>query len=330
MQTTNMADMLSEYQTNLKGFHTRINNELTILLYHGVTDIQSRGIENIQGKHIQASDFANQMEYLRKHCHVLSLDDFLEIQKGGDALPPKSTIVSFDDGFRNNYSIAAPIMEEHQVPAVFYISSGVVSTDIMFWVDILEDAINLSGKSTIRVRLDREEEFSIRNDREKLQALARIKGYCKTATAVEVDRIIQEIQEVTDVVATVNHSKNYQKIAWKELKEMHENSLFTIGGHALYHNILSSLGGDLLKKEIRASLDLLEINLQSPITHYSYPEGQSHHYNQEAIDQLKESGIVCSPSAICGMNSITEDPFHLKRIMVGFCGIPFPFWDPSI
>jgi len=325
-----MADMLSEYQANLKGFHTRINNELTILLYHGVTNIQSRGIENIQGKHIQALDFAMQMEYLRKHCHVLSLDEFLEIKKGGDTLPPKSTIVSFDDGFRNNYSIAAPILEEHQIPAVFYISSGVVSTDIMFWVDILEDAINLSAKSTINVKLDKEVEFSIRNNREKLQALARIKGYCKTATAVEKDRIIQETQEAAGVVAKVCHSDNYQKITWKELKEMHENSLFTIGGHALYHNILSSLEASLLKKEIRASLDLLEINLQSPITHYSYPEGQAYHYNQEVINQLKENGIVCSPSAICGMNSITEDPFHLKRIMVGFSGIPFPFWDTSI
>jgi len=325
-----MADMLSEYQANLKGFHTRINNELTILLYHGVTNIQSRGIENIQGKHIQALDFAMQMEYLRKHCHILSLDGFLEIKKGGDTLPPKSTIVSFDDGFRNNYSIAAPILEEHQIPAVFYISSGVVSTDIMFWVDILEDAINLSAKSTINVKLDKEVEFSIRNNREKLQALARIKGYCKTATAVEKDRIIQETQEAAGVVAKVCHSDNYQKITWKELKEMHENSLFTIGGHALYHNILSSMEASLLKKEIRASLDLLEINLQSPITHYSYPEGQAHHYNQEVINQLKENGIVCSPSAICGMNSITEDPFHLKRIMVGFSGIPFPFWDTSI
>jgi len=325
-----MTDMLSEYRATLNGFHSRIDNELTILLYHGVTDIQSRGIENIQGKHIPASNFSDQMEYLQKHCYVLSLDEFLEIQKSGDDLPPKSTIVSFDDGFRNNYSIAAPILEEHQVPAVFYISSGVVNTDIMFWVDILEDAINLSGKSTIRVRLDQEEEFSIRNDEEKLQALVRIKGYCKTATAVEKDRVIQEVQDAAGEVATVDHSENYQKISWKELKEMHENSLFTIGGHALYHNILSSLEGGLLKKEIRTSLDLLEINLKAPITHYSYPEGLAHHYNQEVIDLLKENGIVCSPSAICGLNPKTENPFHLKRVMVGFCGIPFPFWDSSI
>jgi len=324
------VDMLLEYRTTLNQFQTRIDRELTILLYHGVTHVRSKGIENIHGKHIQASDFADQMEYLRKHCHVLSINDFLEIQINGDLLPPRSVIVSFDDGFRNNYSVAAPILEEKRIPAVFYISSGIVNTDIMFWVDILEDSINLSEKKTIWIRLDQEKKFSIRNNEEKLQALIAIKGYCKTTSAKEKNRIIQELQDATGITATVDHSDNYQKISWKELKEMHENSLFTIGGHSLYHNILSSLECDLLKKEIRASLDLLEINLQSPIVHYSYPEGQAHHYNQEVIDLLIKNGIVCSPSAICGLNPVTEDPFHLKRIMVGIFGIPFPFRDSSL
>jgi peptidoglycan/xylan/chitin deacetylase (PgdA/CDA1 family) len=270
------------------------------------------------------------MQYIKKNCHALSIDEFLDIQKSGDALPPRSTIVSFDDGFRNNYSVAAPILEDYQIPAIFYISSGVVNTDIMFWVDILEDAINLSEKSTIRVRLDQEKEFSIRNYEEKFRALVAIKGYCKTASVTEKDRIIQDIQDATCITADVAHSANYQKISWKELKKMHSNTLFTIGGHSLYHNILSSLDIDLLKKEIQLSLDLLEINLQSPITHYSYPEGQAHHYNQEIIELLKGSGIVCSPSAICGLNQITENPFHLKRIMVGFCGMTFPFLNPLI
>jgi peptidoglycan/xylan/chitin deacetylase (PgdA/CDA1 family) len=330
MQLTNFADMLSDYRVSLSGFHSRVDNELTILLYHGVTKIRSMGIENIQGKHIEASDFANQMKYLRKYCYVLSLDEFLEIQRSRDTLPPKSTVISFDDGFQNNYSVAAPILEEYQIPAIFYISSGIVNTDMMFWVDILEDAINLSGKGAIRVRLDQDEEFSIRNNSEKLQALARIKGYCKTVTAVERDRIIQETQDATGVVAAVSHSENYQKISWRELREMHENSLFTIGGHSTYHNILSFLEGEELKKEVRASIELLELNLKAPIIHYSYPEGQAIHYNEEIIELLKNSGIVCAPSAICGLNDLATDPFHLKRVMVGFCNTPFPFWDPSI
>ena len=55
---------------------------------------------------------------------------------------------------------------------------------------------------------------------------------------------------------------------------MNDNSLFVIGGHSLYHNILSQLDANMLDKEIRSSLDLLEINLQTSIYHYSYPEGQ--------------------------------------------------------
>jgi len=160
--------------------------------------------------------------------------------------------------------------------------------------------------------------------------LKQIKGYCKSSTTLEKNRIVQEVQDAAGVVASVDHSPNYKKLSWKELQEMHRNPLFTIGGHSLYHNILSSLDNKSLAMEIRSSLDLLELNLGSSTLHYSYPEGQSRHYNQDVIQLLKNSGIICSPSAICGLNSIYEDPFHLKRVMVGFCGIPFPFWDSLI
>jgi peptidoglycan/xylan/chitin deacetylase (PgdA/CDA1 family) len=323
-------DMLLEYKTELNGFHKRIHHELTILLYHGVTRIRSKGIENNQGKHISESEFLDQMKYIRRYCNILSIDDFMEIKKNGDSLPPKSVIISFDDGFRNNYSVAAPILNDLRIPAIFYISSGIVNTDMMFWVDILEDSINLTNKKIICIDLEERKTFNIRNDEEKINALTAIKGYCKKTSSIEKDRIINQVQDVTGVVASVDHSENYQKITWKELKEMHRNSLFTIGGHSLYHNILSTLHNNLLKKEIRASLDLLEINLETQIKHYSYPEGRNNHYNQDVIGMLKELGIICSPSANCGLNAATVDPFHLKRIMVGFSGISFPFLDYTL
>ena len=116
MQLSNPSDLLRDYRLSLSGFQSRIDNHLTILLYHGVTDSHSIGIENDQGKHISAIEFRNQMKYISKNCHLLSIDDFLNLQKNGDNLPPRSVIVSFDDGFHNNYSTAAPILEKLYSP----------------------------------------------------------------------------------------------------------------------------------------------------------------------------------------------------------------------
>ena len=114
---------------------------------------------------------------------------------------------------------------------------------------------------------------------------------------------------------------------WQELKAMNASDLFIIGGHSLYHNILSMISPfEKLALDIDTSLALLKYHLDQEITHYSYPEGQAIHYNQTVIDYLKQQGIICCPSAIDGTNPQDSlDLFHLKRVMVGFMGREFPF-----
>lgn len=325
-----MNPLLAEYQRSLNGFHQRIKAEAAILLYHGVTKFTSKGVENYSRKHIDADEFYRQMLYLKNNCTVLSIDDFLELQAANDSLPPRSVIISFDDGFRNNYTTAAPILDELGLPAIFYISSGIVNTDLMFWVDAIEDCLNQTTNPEIRIKLHEQTYYSLNTVREKITALDTIKAYCKCVDAAEKNRVIDDIQTETGISPSVTHSPNYEKISWEELKELHSNSLFTIGGHSTYHQILTSLDKPMLKLEIRSSLDLLRINLEADIIHYSYPEGQPTHYNHTVINLLKENGIVCSPTAIPGLNPLGSDFFELRRIMVGFKDLPFPFWDKSL
>lgn len=318
------------WRSSLKGFHERSKAGLTFLLYHGVTDQPSEGIENRQGKHITAGEFTAHMDFVSANCSPLSVNEWLLLRTERKPLPERSVIVSFDDGFANNATVAAPILKERNIPAVFYITSGIISTNIMFWVDVLEDCLNLCSKKSIRVCLDKEHDFPTGTDDERFASLLAIKGWCKKVSALEKDRVLKEVEASTGVDPLVNHAPNYRKATWSQLKKLHADPLFTIGGHSLYHNILSSLDDRALELEIRGSLDLLESNLGERPKHYSYPEGQAHHYDERTVSLLKAEGIVCSPSAMCGLNDPHDDPFHLRRIMVGFEQIPFPFWEDSL
>ena len=62
-------------------------NELTILLYHGVTSSLSDGIENFSGKHIQVEHFEKQIQFIKKNCTILSMDDVVNIRNEGGAWP---------------------------------------------------------------------------------------------------------------------------------------------------------------------------------------------------------------------------------------------------
>jgi peptidoglycan/xylan/chitin deacetylase (PgdA/CDA1 family) len=299
-------------------------------LYHGVTSAKSRGIENYSGKHILEDEFFQHMKYIKKHCVVISIDEAVEFKRKRKGYPPRAVVVSFDDGFRNIFTSAAPILESLRIPAIFYITSGIVNTDIMFWVDMIEDCLNITRKSSIKIRLDKEYSFAIRNNGQKINALQRIKSFCKASRADVKNRVINDLMVSTKVSPSTSHALNYQKISWPELKMLSKNSLFTIGGHSLYHDALSQLGSDRLRCDIPLSLKLLEYNLGKKIFHYSYPEGGPRDYNEKIIQYLKSLGIVCCPSAQVGLNDLNTGLFHLKRIMVGFMGIRFPYWDKNL
>ena len=80
-----------------------------------VSDYDNYGLVNSSGKHINHKEFEKQMEYIANRTNIISLDEFLEIKSNSKPLPPKTTIVTFDDGFKNNLTVAAPILEKYQI-----------------------------------------------------------------------------------------------------------------------------------------------------------------------------------------------------------------------
>lgn len=321
----------SNYYQNLKNFNQIHNNNINvILLYHGVSKHLSNGIENHSFKHINYREFEKHMRYLKKNCSVLSMNDLIEFKKNNIKCPKNSVIISFDDGFENNYSVAAPILDQLNLPATFYITSGLIETDILFWVDIIEDCINRTKQKYINIKLNKKNiTLSLINDIDKIYAINKIKNYCKRVNYKIKDKIINNLINETKIKPSEKNCHNYKKMNWQQLKQLHDNKLFLIGGHSSTHNILSLQSSKEMKDDILSSIKYLEDNLNSKIIHYSYPEGQQIHYNEEVKDFLKLQGIKCSPSAIPGLNNSASDLFELRRIMIGFWGLPLPFLDTN-
>ncbi|WP_291719893.1 polysaccharide deacetylase family protein [Magnetospirillum sp. 64-120] len=315
----------------LRGFSGRVSSELTILLYHGVFDGLAPGIANYNGKHVPVDQFRDHMRFIHDHCAVLTMDEVAEIAASGKPWPRRAVAVTFDDGFSNNRTLAADVLVDSGVPATFYVCPGLINTTMMFWVDQLEDCLNRSLRAQISVVLDGIERcFIIDGDEKRIEALDTIKSVCKRVPLKEKTRILQEVSDATGILPTPDAWSHYRPATWKEIRELADESLFIVGGHSLYHDILALQGDERAAQDIHASLRLLEYQLEMPIRHYSYPEGQKNHFNDSIISTLKSEGVVSSPSAILGLNPVGSDPFHLRRIMVGFYGTLFPFLDPAL
>ena len=95
-----------------------------ILLYHGVTNSDSIGIENSSGKHIKAEEFENQMKWLSKNKKVVPLKEVNKIQG--------SVAITFDDAFKNVHDVALPILKKYDLPSTFFVTTGFVENKRLY------------------------------------------------------------------------------------------------------------------------------------------------------------------------------------------------------
>jgi peptidoglycan/xylan/chitin deacetylase (PgdA/CDA1 family) len=301
------------------------NKNYKVLLYHGVSGYDNfRGIENFSKKHISKKLFLKQMLFLKKNCNVVSINE-LEKYKKEKKIKRNTVIITFDDGFENNFKVAVPILIRLNLPCIFYISTGMIGKNNMFWVDKIEDIINRTKIKYLDIFLEKNIRFSLKTRIEKIKAVEKIKKYCKSISASKKDKLINNLSIISKIKPNNKYSKNYRVMNWKQVKNIANNDLFEIGGHSFNHDILTRLTVSKMKKNIKQSITPLEKKLKKKIKHYSYPEGQSSDYNYNVKKYLRSLGVKICPTAIDGIAKLDDDNFEIKRIMVGINGQKFPF-----
>jgi peptidoglycan/xylan/chitin deacetylase (PgdA/CDA1 family) len=111
------------------GLYLVFTPRITVLLYHRVSDSARDNLT------VGVAQFDRQMELLRKYCQPLPIEQLLACRTIPRARKPL-VCVTFDDGYLDNYLNAAPILQRHQIPAAFFVSTGVIGTRERFPHDI--------------------------------------------------------------------------------------------------------------------------------------------------------------------------------------------------
>ena len=301
-------------------------NKANILLYHGVTDNKYPfGIENCSGKHIHSAVFEEQMKYISENKNVCTLRELSSMLQSDEPCPPDCVAVTFDDSFKNVRTVALPILKKYNIPATFFVTTGMVDNDRLFWVDRLEHMLNHYKHDFFYFRGTY---YTTCYLSYRQEVLSKLKKQMKDLPPKERYEMLDELE---DVLGWTDASKveNYKNLSWDEVLELDDPPMYEVGGHTVNHEILSYLTPETAKFEIKTCLEVLSDKLGRKVSLFSYPEGQEKHYNDTVISLLRGEGVVISPSAVEGDNYDGEDPFHLKRNMVGFVGGKFPFEEES-
>ena len=291
------------------------DDRFVIFLLHGVITQQVHRVRNYTKKHLQYDRFVSILRDLCVHGTPVSMSDVVDATCGESVLPNRSFVLTFDDGFENNHSIVAPILEDFGVPATFYITTDFIDSNKPSWIDMIEYAVESRKKFELRLSFIGIS-GTYETDQEKFFLLDEIRRLVKNNNKLDPYEVASEVWAQLKVGNFVPDPELDQKMDWEQVRKLSQDKLFTIGGHSHTHQILEYLPQSELEKEINMSMEKLEEQLGYFVKHYSYPEGLENCYSDRVINVLKQHGIVCAPSAIHGANCIGDDLFHLKRIMV--------------
>jgi peptidoglycan/xylan/chitin deacetylase (PgdA/CDA1 family) len=287
-------------------------DRFVIFLFHGVIECQTHAVRNYTRKHLEAETFAAILRtLLAAGGKPVSMDAIAERQ----SLPPKAFAVTFDDGFLNNLTVAAPILADLGIPATFYVTTDFIASNRMSWIDRIEYVLEPAPPGALSLPWAVRAPFD--DDATKRLLLSEIRQRVKSDRRIEPDRLASDIQrQLTGAEAWSSADPLDQKMSWAEVAELAAIPGMSVGGHSHTHAILSFLSPEALAAELDTSLTLLRERAGIGPRHYSYPEGLAHCHSPAVIAALQARGVVICPTAEDGDNDHATDLFRLKRIMV--------------
>ena len=289
---------------------------LVVLNYHRIGDPTSTPYDPGTFS-ATTTDFDEQIGCIRKRHPILPLDEAVAIVEGREALTRTCVLITFDDGYLDNYQEAFPVLRSHGVPAVFFLPTHFIGTSHLQWWDVL--AYVVKGSRHRRFSLAYPESQSFDLDQEGLAAvLRRMLLMAASSATTNADRFLSELEGVCDSSRPPQNTVRCY-LSWDEAREMQSAGMW-FGSHTHSHEILSKLPVDRQLEELAQSRRELEIHLGRSVESLAYPVGLSHTFTRETVDQVRAAGYRCAFSYFGGTNQPGQiDPFNIRRqgIMVG-------------
>lgn len=293
-----------------------------ILNYHRIN--YPHAIEPLDNEVLSAPPelFDEEVGFCRKHFDVLSFADLRSSLDGSTRLPRRPLIITFDDGYRDNYQHAFPILKSHRVSAMFFLAVGFVGTTQLFWWDAVARAIKTYKGRQLRCDVGGERlELDTQSQEARLESVKRLLRRLKALPNQARMDAVAKLSQTDSLSGPANAGGEIMN--WSEVREMHAAGM-EFGSHSMTHPVLSRVEeGDRLRHEVAGSKVALEASLGAPVSVFSYPVGGATAISPTVISEVQKAGYRFAVSYVHGVNrpSSEMDPYAMRRLHVDGLGL---------
>lgn len=252
------------------------------------------------------AEFCSDLEVIKSVFNILPVPEAAKRLADG-TLPARAACITFDDGYLNNYELAAPILEDSNVPATFFVASGAVDTGIM-WNDLV---IETFSRSSDRPTLDSDVGL----------ALPQLDQWVNSAIVGNVlaelkYKPLDERWNIAQRLYNTNVGGKLPRLMMtRDMVCDLQNRGFDIGGHTVNHPILQKLPDDCARQEIENSLKWIEdVTGRRPVT-FAYPNGKPGiDFSERHTRMVAEAGCSAAFSTDWSLGKNTSNVFSIPRI----------------
>jgi peptidoglycan/xylan/chitin deacetylase (PgdA/CDA1 family) len=253
-----------------------------VLTYHRVLDAWAPALDYSQpGMVVTAPTFERQLAFLQQHFEIVPLGALLDEGDTGRPRRRPRCVITFDDGWRDNYDLAFPLLRERGIPATIFLTTDFIGTTRVFWHTEL---IYLLLHGTLARFLDSELALAsfpktVRN------ALRRCVGRSRLACAADADTAVETIKTscddgmIRDLLDRLTRAADLRRpflpertffLDWDQVREMAANG-FEIGSHGCSHRIMTRISTHDARRELLQSKAEIESRVGRAVRHFAFP-----------------------------------------------------------
>ncbi len=284
----------------------RKRDHLLVLTYHRVLHEDERiGTWSHPGIVVNAESFERQMKFLKRHYPPVEAARTDQWRLAG----PARSLVTFDDGWRDNFVNALPILQDNEISALLFVATDYIDGDKPFWQERLggllgavleQDPAGSDLPDAVpRALLDVPDVWS---------AVHAIIEHFRALPYAEIENVIADLEQR----ALTPHSERIDVfLSWEQIASMNLAG-FCIGSHSCSHRLLTRLDRSELAIELNRSRSMLEAQLDEPVTTLAYPGGAvSEMVASEARAAGYQHAFTTAPGSVSN-----QDPMELPRVNV--------------
>lgn len=264
-------------------------------------------------------DLRRHLLYLRRHYRLLHLEEALEElytpRKQWKHLHDCRTplVLTFDDGYRDNYTHAFPLARELQIPITIFLIPGYMESNNRFWwleADYLLQHAQVE-KATLAGRT-----YHLGQPEERKLLTQTIDAHVHYAASVaEREVFLALTREALAVPPSLALEEAALPLKWSEVREMQQSGWVSFGAHTMQHPILACLrDATEVQREVSECRTLIEQQLGYPVHIFAYPIGRPADIGEQGLHAVREAGYAWAVTTIHGINTPHSDPHQLRRI----------------